>query len=773
MSDFTNKLQAAVTYIKGIDKEYLQEKWQRIRSIKKEDIITFVKLHRKEIIWAFTIFVGVMISIPIFTYFYFVRDLRSKETILNKKNQGVVLLDRNDKPFFTLFDAKTSDPVSIQNIPEKTQHAFIAIEDKDFYTHPGFSISGLARAVKENVLSDSYTQGGSTISQQLMKNTLLSPDKKLLRKYQELVLAIELERRFSKEDILEMYLNTIYFGEGAFGIEDASQRYFSKDVSELTLEESALLAAIIQAPSALSPISGNEQAALKRRNLVLQLMQDQGFITKEEEATALKSEIALNPTEDDINEEAVHFALMIQDFLIEEYGEQTVANSGFVVKTTIDLDLQKAAQDAVSKQIDRLVSSKATNGAAVAIDPETGEILALVGSHDYADEDNGRINMAVRARQPGSSFKPIVYAKAIEEKKITASTQLEDEPVTFGTYEPRNYDNRFRGKVLTRYALANSLNIPAVHVLDMIGVKAGIENARDMGITTLSDSTDYGLSLVLGGAEVPLIEMTNAYAVFANEGTWHKYNIFLEVRDKNGNVILEPTTKTKQAIPSAVAYIISSILSDNQARQDTFGGSLTISRTAAVKTGTTNDYRDSLTIGYTPQVVVGVWVGNNDNTPMSSVAGSSGAGPIWRQIMEVALKGKPVVEFKKPSSVVDETVCREDGLKLELEENQATSSAFLEYYLKGTAPTEICGIIPTPTPTKTDEQKKQEEEENKKREEEEKKKNATPTPQPTATSAPAPTATTAPVVTIVVTPTSGPTNTPLVTITPTDIVPSL
>ncbi len=767
MSSLKKKLQETIQFIKKIDKEYVLKKWQQIRNIKIKDVISFVTYHRRTILYVFLAGTAVMVAIPIITYFYFVRDLKSKETIIHKKNEGVVLLDRNDKPFFTLFDAKTSNPVSYNTIPKKTREAFIAIEDKDFYTHPGFSISGLARAVKENLLSESYAQGGSTISQQLMKNTLLSPDKVLLRKYQELVLAIELERHYSKEDILEMYLNTIYFGEGAFGIEDASQRYFSKDVSELTLSESALLAAIIQAPSALSPISGNEQAALKRRNLVLQLMQNQGYITKEEEAAAQKEAIILNPTKDDINEDAVHFALMIQNFLIDEYGEQTVANSGFVIKTTIDLDLQKAAQDAVSKQIDRLVASKATNGAAVAIDPETGEVLALVGSHDYADEDNGRINMAVRARQPGSSFKPLVYAKAIEEKKITASTQLEDEPVKFGTYEPRNYDNRFRGKVLARYALANSLNIPAVHVLDMIGVKAGIENARDMGITTLSDSTDYGLSLVLGGAEVPLIEMTNAYAVFAHEGTWHKYNIFLEVRDKNGNVILKPTTENKQAIPSAVAYIISSILSDNQARQDTFGNSLTISRTAAVKTGTTNDYRDSLTIGYTPQIVVGVWVGNNDNTPMSSVAGSSGAGPIWRQIMEAALKGKPVVEFKKPSSVVDENVCREDGLKLDKE--IATSSAYMEYYLKGTEPTEICGIIPTPTPTKTDEQKKQEEEENKKREEEERKKNETPTPQPTTTSAPTPTTVpSTPTPTLVV-----PTTTPIITITPTDIVPSL
>ncbi len=770
MSNLKKKLQQAVQYIRKIDKEYLLEKWHRIRNIKKEDIIRFVKSHRKGLMYAFLAFVGIMIAIPIFTYFYFARDLRSKDTIINKKNEGVVLLDRNDKPFFTLFDATTKNPVAFEEIPELTRQAFIAVEDKDFYNHPGFSITGFLRAVRENILSESFAQGGSTISQQLIKTTLLTPDKKLLRKYQELVLAIELERRYSKNDILEMYINSIYYGEGAFGIQDASKRYFGKDAKDLTLAESALLAGVIRSPSYLSPISGDLKAALNRKDLILELMQDQGYITEAQKKAAQEEKIEINPTPADINQEGVHFALMIRDFLIEEYGEQRVANSGFVVKTTIDLDLQKAAQDAVATQVQRLATAQVTNGAVVVVDPKTGEILALVGSHDYSDEENGRINMAVRPRQPGSSFKPIVYAKAIEERKITASTQLKDEAIKFGTYEPKNYDNRFRGDVLVRYALANSLNIPAVHVINMIGVDTAIDAAQEMGITSLSEDRDYGLQLVLGGGEVPLVEMTNAYAVFANEGTWHKNNIFLEIRDKNGNVILEPSEESKQVMPSSVAFIISSILSDNEARQDTFGGSLTISRRAAVKTGTTNDYRDSLTIGYTPQVVVGVWIGNNDNSPMNAVAGSGGAGPIWRQVMEAYLQGKPVEDFKKPATVIDETVCREDGKKMELKENEATSSAFLEYFLRGTAPTEMCGIIPTPTPTLTEDQKKKEEEDRKKREEEEKKKNATPTPEATATAAPA-TPTSAP--TSPTPTTGGPTSTPIITITPSDILPSL
>jgi 1A family penicillin-binding protein len=731
------RLQHALTYLKKMDTQYFKDKWQKLRNLKKEDVVHFVKKNRKLVMYAFLTGVVIMLAIPVATYAYFVRDLASKDKIINKKNDGVVLLDREDKPFFTLFDATTKNPIEISSLPKHTTQAFVAVEDKDFYTHPGFSITGFVRAVEENLLSRSYSQGGSTISQQLIKNAILYPDKQLLRKYQELVLAIELERRYDKDDILEMYLNTIYFGEGAYGIQDAAKSYFSKDAKDLTLSESALLAGVIRAPSALSPISGDAEAAIKRRNLILQLMTDQKYITEAQKNAAQKEKLVLKPTEDDINEEAVHFALMIQDMLIEEYGEQDVANAGYTVKTTLDIDLQKKAQTAVETQVKNLKTSLVGNGAAVAIDPNTGEVLALVGSHDWSDEKMGKINMAIRPRQPGSSFKPIVYAKALDDRTITASTQIADEAISFGSYTPKNYDNRFRGKVLIRYALANSLNIPAVHVLNMIGVKSAVDMAQKMGITALDENRDYGLPLVLGSAEVPLIEMTNAYAVFADEGTWHDYSIFTEVRDKNGKVILENEPSSRRAISDATAYIISAILSDAKARADTFGGALTISRQAAVKTGTTNDYKDALTIGYTPQIVVGVWIGNNDNTPMNSIAGSLGAAPIWRQIMEAYLADKPAEYFKKPTTVVDERVCFEDGLKVE--KDYATTSAYVEFFVKGTAPKKICSAIPSPTPTEDPEKKKRDEEEKKKKEEEEKKKNATPTPQPTSTATPSPT----------------------------------
>ncbi len=666
----------------------------RVRHLRRKDIVALFKHSRRPLLYGIIGVSAMLVVIPIFTYAYFVRDLSSKENIINKKDAGVVLLDRYDKPFFTLFDARTKNPIAYEDIPEHTVHAFVAIEDKDFFEHPGFSIRGLARAVRENIYSESFAQGGSTHTQQNIKNAILSADKRLLRKYQELVLALELERRYSKEEILEMYLNTIYFGEGAFGLEDASQKYFSKSAKVLSVSESALLAGLIRAPSALSPISGDLDAALDRKDLVLEQMSAQGYLSDSAHKKAQSEKITIEPSSSAINEEAVHFALMVQDMLIEEFGEQTVAQSGFEVKTTLDLELQKKAQVAVATQVQRLASSDVSNGAAVVIEPTTGQILALVGSHDWNDTNNGRINMTLAPRQPGSSFKPLVYAKAIEERLITPSSQIDDEAIKFGNYEPRNYDNKFRGKVLIRYALANSLNIPAVHVLDMLGVRQAIEFATSLGITTLQEEADYGLALVLGAAEVPLVEMTNAYAVFANEGVWNEYSTYTEVRDKKGKTVLENTPDSRRVLPEAVAYLISSILSDNKARSDTFGGSLSLSRTAAVKTGTTNDYKDALTIGYTPQITVGVWIGNNDNTPMTSVAGSLGAAPIWRQIMEAYLVDKQVANFNKPTSVEDEQVCREDGMRVEY----ATSSAFIEYFLRGTVPTGVCGV-PSPTPT--------------------------------------------------------------------------
>jgi len=665
-------------------------------SVKQKSFKKLLKHSKKPLIYGLGVILFLILASPILTYAYFVRDLSSKESIISKKNAGVILTDRFDKPFFTFYEARTKKTATLEQIPINVQNAVIASEDKDFYKHPGFSLRGIARAFVVNIQQEGISQGGSTISQQLIKNTLLNQNRSFLRKYQEFILALELERRYSKNDILEMYLNTVYFGEGAFGIEDASSTYFNKTSSKLTLSESALLVGILPAPSAFSPITGDKTKAFNRRDIVLNEMKKGRYITDAEEKQAKNDEIKFNPTYDDLNQIAPHFALMVKEELIEKYSEQSVAQSGYTVKTTLDLTFQEYAETIVKNQIIRLKGSEVTNGSVVAIDPKTGEIITLVGSWDWSNETNGKINMAIRPRQPGSSFKPLVYAKAFEERILTPGSILEDKETTYpGGYKPKNYDGRFRGNVTVRTALANSLNIPAVKALDLIGVSSGLEIAKRFGVTTLDKDSDYGLSLALGSGEISLLQMTSAFSVFANNGEYNKPISILEIKDKKGNIIHTQKNEPRNIIDRDITFLISSILSDNSARSEVFGGLLTISRPAAVKTGTTEDYRDSLTIGYTPSITVGAWVGNNDNSPMDRIAGSTGAAPIWRLIIERILQGTTRESFIPPSGVTQLTICKENGLKTTV----ATSSAYPEYFLKGTEPTKDCGISEIPTPS--------------------------------------------------------------------------
>lgn len=651
---------------------------------------------KKPILYGVLVTLLVLILIPILTYLYFVRDLSTKQNIINHKTLGVILTDRNNKPFFTLYEGRTKTTASISSLPDYVPEAVISVEDKRFYQEPGFSIKGITRAFINDLKENELSQGGSTITQQLVKNTLLTQRKSFLRKYQEIFLALELERRFSKKDILEMYLNTVYFGEGAYGISDAAKTYFGKSPGQLTLAESALLAGILPAPSAYSPISGDRDKAFARQKIVLDQMLKQGYITQAQKAKAIGQVITFSTEQSEINQTAPHFALMVKKELIDKYGEQKIANSGYTVRTTIDLSDQNFAEKTVKTQVRNLRFDNVTNGAAVAIDPKTGEILALVGSHDWYDEVNGKINMVLRPRQPGSSFKPIVYTRALERRLITPATMLDDKPIKYPDgYTPLDYDHKFRGEVLVRRALANSLNIPAVHVLERVGIPDTLNFARELGITTLKSPSDYGLSLVLGAGEVPLLQMTETYATFANNGTRAAPTTIIEIKDKKGEVIYAHEPDLKEILSSDVTFLISSILSDNSARAEEFGNSLTISRPAAVKTGTTNDYKDSLTIGYTPSLAIGVWVGNNDNTPMDSIAGSLGAAPIWRQMMEHMLIGTPAEKFIPSGGIIKLTICKEKGLKI----RTATSSAMTEYFLPGTQPTKYCdeGLTPTPT----------------------------------------------------------------------------
>lgn len=672
---------------------------------KTKRLLSFFKIAPKDVLIGATAISATLSVVTILTYLYFAKDLKSKEAIMNNNNTGLVLLDRNGTPFFKFYQAQYREPVPPNQIPDRLKEAVITAEDKQFYSHPGFSIKAILGALLADLRRQNLDYGGSTITQQLVKNSLLNTKKSILRKYQELVLAQEIERRFSKDDILWMYLNSVYWGEGSFGIEEASEAYFNRPAKDLDLAQSALLAGLLTAPSRLSPISGDRPAAILRQRYILEQMVGQKYISQAEAERAAQEDLTFNSNpQDNFIFRAPLFAEMVKQQLVDRYGEETVARSGFTVITTLDLNWQNFAQQVVSEQVARLRADRVSNGAAVVEDPKTGEIRALVGNKDWNNPQYGKFNVATALRQPGSSFKPIVYAAALEKRVITPATILMDVPTTYkpgpevasSPYSPRDYDNKTRGPVTVRRALDNSLNIPAVEVMQKTGVPAAVEMARRMGITTLKEPSNYGLSLVLGSAEVPLIEMTNAFAVFANQGQRNDITIFTRITDKQNNIIYQYRPREQRVLDSGVAFLISSILSDNATRSEMFGTILNISRPAAVKTGTSENYRDSLTIGYTPQLTVGVWVGNNDSAPMDQVAGSVGAAPIWKALMEKFLAGTPVEQFSMPPDIVETQICKNNGLLA----RQPSAATYREYFLRGTEPKAYCnpGISPSANP---------------------------------------------------------------------------
>lgn len=646
-------------------------------------------------ILSFLFFIGIS------TYVYFARDLVTPESIMNRNNAGVVLFDRHDRPFFAFYQAKHTSVIPLSEIPKSIQQAVVAVEDKDFYRHKGFSLKAISRSILADIQEGHLAYGGSTITQQLVKNALLSSKKNFLRKYQEIVLALEIERRYNKEQILEMYLNSVYFGEGAFGIEQASQKYFNKPAKELTLAESAMIAGLLPSPSRFSPYNGDLSQAKVRQKFVLQKMAEQNYISQEEKIKVENEYLAFTPPNDPLNTRAIQFALMAKDELIKKYGEEVISRSGFKVKTSIDLDWQDFTQQTLEEQIKKLAPNRVTNGAAVVIIPQTGEIRAVAGSRDWYYPEFGKVNVALMLRQPGSSFKPIYYAVALDQRLITPATVLKDQPVTYSgnetgavPYKPQNYDNKFRGLVLVRRALANSLNVPSVEVMSKLGVAKALEAAQKFGITTFTDPSRYGLSLALGAGEVKLLELTGAYAALANYGQRNDPTTILEIRDKFGNLVYQYQPQPQTAVSPEAAFLVSSILSDKNTRQEIFSNLLDVNRTAAVKTGTTQNYRDSWTMGYTPSLAVGVWVGNNDGTYMDNVAGSLGAAPVWKALIEKFTEGTPDEQFIPPPGVVSLSVCRQNGLLLK----ETTFSGYLEYFIKGTEPTGVC-ILPEPSPS--------------------------------------------------------------------------
>lgn len=667
---------------------------------------------------------GLIIFTPFATYLYFANDLTTKEAVMNRNETGVTLLDRNNKPFFTFYDAHHKTFIPLSAIPTHTKEAVIAAEDKRFYTHPGFSFRSITAAFIANLKQGDRVYGGSTITQQLVKNSLLRPRKNFFRKYQELVLAFEIERKFSKDEILEMYFNSAYFGSGYFGIGTAAEGYFGKKVSDLTISESSILAALLPSPSKLSPFTSEGEQLndrlKQRQTFVLSQMVDEGFITQNEAEEVEKEKINLRSVKPPMNIRAPHFAIMVRDELIDKFGEEKISRSGFKVKTTLDLAFQEYAEQIVSQQVERLARNGVTNGAAVVLSPKTGEILALVGSTDWHNQEFGKVNVVLSNRQPGSAFKPIVYATAFEQNNITPSTILRDRQTTYKVdqqdYTPRNYDGVFRGDVLPRRALANSLNVPSVEVISKVGVPKVVESAKRFGLTTLQNPHDYGLSLVLGAGEVKLLELTNAYAVFANKGVLNKPVTILEITDKQGDLLeqYDPEQNGIKVLDEKYAFLISSILSDSRARWEVFGNTLTISRPAAVKTGTTQNFKDAWTLGFTPSFAVGVWVGNNDGRPMDSIAGSLGAAPIWKSLMEEFLRGRPIETFTPPEGIVRTPICMHNGLLLR--STEATTGAYIEYFVQGFLPTGFCEIKIEETKEeeeKKEDEAKQEEQENK------------------------------------------------------------
>lgn len=595
-------------------------------------------------------------------FIYFAKDLPSPSKINAKIGAAnSVFWDRtHTTKLYEIHGDKNRSIIEFKDMPDTIKHATIAIEDKDFYKHGALSPQGIGRATVGLLNRNANAGGGSTITQQYVKNALLTPERSYQRKIKELILSFEIEQLYKKDDILKLYLNEISYGGQAYGIQAAAKTYFGKDAKNLTLEEASLLAAIPQLPSYYSPYGTHTDALIARQHVVLDNMAEQGYITKERADQAKKYDVLaeLPPYPNTFaNVTAPHFVLYAQEYLENKYGTRAVTDGGLDVTTTLDLPRQNEAQEAIAKNMASVRRAGGSNAALVSADPKNGQVLAMVGSYQFSDPKFGAFNVALADRQPGSSFKPIVYATAMKGNWGAGST-IYDVPTDFGGgYKPTNYDLRNYGVQSIRTALDGSLNIPAVKMLYIAGVPNSIKTAKDMGISTLTESpSTYGLSLVLGSGEVKLNEMVNAYESFANGGMHYPATPILKVTDPTKKTVLDNTKKPtgKRALDPQIAYIMSNILSDNGARAYIFGSNSPLNipgRKVAAKTGTTTSFRDAWTMGYSPDIVTGVWVGNNDNTVMKTEAVDI-AAPIWNSYMTSALKAYPTSsDFTKPTGI--------------------------------------------------------------------------------------------------------------------------
>ncbi len=633
--------------------------------------------------------------------------LTARDRVLSTK-----IYDRNGELLYDVHGDQNRTLVTLDDVPQHLVNATLAAEDSDFYAHRGFDMLGIARAFY-NVLVLRRMQGGSTVTQQVVRNTVISSERTITRKIKELILALQIERKYSKDELLQMYLNEAPYGGQAYGVQAAAEVYFNKNVEDLTLGEAAFLAGMPQAPSRYSPYRDPDKARA-RRDYVLYLMEKRGWLGKDGQRHFLPAEEAEQVKQIDLDYappggeiKAPHFVMYVKELLTDRFGASLVEQGGLKVTTSLDLEKHQEMQEVVSDEIAKVENLNIGNGALLAMNPQTGEIISMVGSKDFFAEDyDGQVNVTMRPRQPGSAIKPLAYATAFKQG-YTPATVLFDVPTIFPggegqkDYEPKNYDGKFRGPMMLRYGLGNSINVVAVKLLRLVGVREMINTAHDLGITTLNEPDRYGLSLTLGGGEVMLLDLVTAYSGFANEGHRVTPRAILKVEDSSGHVLEKfNPTEGPQVLSNEIAYLISDILSDNNARIQAFGPSSSLhipGYAVAVKTGTTNDMRDNWTVGYTPNIAVGVWVGNNDNSEMSSVvSGISGAAPIWNRAIKVFLEGKENEKFERPDDIVSMEVCSESGqLPSEWCIEPSTEEAEFcdlreELFVDGTQPTTPC-----------------------------------------------------------------------------------
>lgn len=663
-------------------KQSKQHSSQRRKLPKAVRIILFPILNKYA-----RIFLLLMIALVVGLIAYTLKDLPSPANLGSGDKFAVSsqILDRNGKLLYEIFADENRTPIKIDTLPPYVYQASVSIEDRYFFHHFGFDFIGITRAVLAT-LTGKRLEGGSTITQQLVKNALLTRDRTWERKAKEALLTVATEALYSKMQILEMYLNYIPYGGTAVGIESASHRYFNKSAKDLDLAEASMLAGLPQSPSTYSPFGSNPAAGKSRQGEVLRRMVEDKYITQTQadQANAEVLHFALSRT--DIR--APHFVFYVKDLLIDKYGIDKVEKGGLRVTTTLDLDIQNQAQASLSAEVDKLKKLKVGNGAGMVVKPDTGEILAMIGSKDYFDtEEDGQVNVTIAQRQPGSSIKPIMYATGMQEKLLNPGSYMLDIPTCFQVagqkdYCPKNYDGSFHGPISIRQSLGNSLNIPAVKSLKLIGVPQFIQQANKMGISTWTDPSKYGLSLTLGGGEVKMIDMAQAFSVLANEGVKVPLTPILKVEDYHGTVLEKVDTTQRQTdlksmteddtqpeinelqrvMDRAPAYLVSHIMQDNAARTMAFGPSSKLvipKQIVSVKTGTTNDLKDNWTVGFTPDFLTITWVGNNDDTPMNQalVSGITGAAPIWNDIMSFILKDKTPHWQEKPEDVMSAQVC--------------------------------------------------------------------------------------------------------------------